>query len=79
MRREPKAIIEEGMMEDDIYLAGNFYPGRHEQTLPVTITLSPIKQRRPRKGRTKKNRVLILSGDSPYLEYLPNMLKKQES
>lgn len=68
-----------GMIEDDIYLAGNFHPGQHQQTLPITITLSPIKQRKLTKGRPKKNRVLVLTGDSPYLQYLPNMLKKQES
>jgi len=34
----------------------------------------------PRRKNARKNkRVLKLSGNSPYLEYLPNMLKKVEN
>ena len=42
------------------------------------LELSPVKQTRRRTicSRRKNKRNLKLTGDSPYLEYLPDLLKK---
>lgn len=58
----------------DLYLA-NIWPS-DELQLPESMEISPkLKKRRI----NKKKRVLNLCGNSPYLQYLPNMLKKQQS
>ena len=42
------------------------------------LQLSPLKKKKPRQSVQKNRRQLILTGNSPYLEYLPDMLKKQK-
>ena len=42
---------------------------------PFNYNLSPLNTKRRGPIRKKPKRVLNLTGSSPYLEYLPNMLK----
>ena len=73
MQMEDFGVLREHNPNQDLYLANIW--GSQELDMPISIDNSP----RPRKQKPKKRRVLVLAGNSPYLEYLPNMLKKQES
>lgn len=48
-------------------------------TLNVDFSPEKRKKRRDRMGGVAKKRQLIITGSSPYLEYLPDMMKKKNS
>lgn len=44
----------------------------------IDIEFSPTKKRKKTVGAYPKRRQLIITGSSPYLEYLPDMMKKEK-
>lgn len=62
------------LMETEFNVGKN--KARLEKSNTTDINFSPMKKRVINARRNTKRRQLIITGSSPYLEYLPDMMKK---
>jgi hypothetical protein len=70
-----KITIEEEAASEEAERQDPLQECRFNRVEPFNIRFSPLDTKRRAMPRKKHRRVLNLTGSSPYLEYLPNMLK----
>ena len=82
MMEDGLVLIEDGLVLMDAGLNMGKMDRRVEKfTTTVDATFSPTKGRGRGKGKlggVRAKRQLVITGSSPYLEYLPDMMRKKE-
>ena len=82
MMEDGLVLIEDGLVLMDAGLNMGKMGRRVEKfTTTVDATFSPTKGRGRGKGKlggVRAKRQLVITGSSPYLEYLPDMMKKKK-